>query len=139
MRRSDGFTLIETVVALLIVSLGMTAVYMQLNQFATNSIYMQEKTIAGWIASNRLTELSIASEWPEIGDDEEELEYAGRLWQLQIEIAATDVDNLRRAEVAVSLADRPERVLHTVAALIEPPVPVGIAPVSWRSVGGARR
>jgi general secretion pathway protein I len=131
--------LIETVVALAIVSLGMTAVFMQLNQFASNAIYMQDKTIASWIGSNRVTELSLQAEWPEIGEDEEELEYASREWHLTVEISATDVDNLRRADVSVALADRPERIIHTVSALIEPPAPAGFPPVNWVSVGRGPR
>ena len=137
---ASGFTLIETVVALAIVALGMTAVFMQIGQFATSAIYMEDKTIASWIASNRLTELSIQHDWPELGDSEDEIEnYAGRAWHLTVEISETDVDNLRRADVSVSLADRPERVIHTVSALIEPPVPEGFPPVNWVSFGRGPR
>ena len=133
---NGGFTLIETVVALVIVSLGMTAVYMQLSQFASNNVYLRDKTLASWIASNTLTELSLATEWPEVGDSEDEIEYADREWQLTIEISSTEIENLRRADVSVALADEPERIIHRVSALIEPPVQVGFPPVSWLSVGG---
>ena len=136
---SKGFTLIETVVALLIVALGMTAVFLQLNQYANNAIYIQDKTVASWIGSNRVTELSLQAEWPGIGDEEEELEYANREWLLIVEISATEVDNLRRADVSVALADRPERIIHTVSALIEPPTPEGFPPVNWLSVNRGPR
>jgi general secretion pathway protein I len=129
-----GFTLIEAVVALLIVALGMMAVYTQLNQYATTAIYIEEKTLASWIATNRLTELSVQSTWPELGDEEEEIDYAGRPWVLALEVTETDVPNLRRADVSVSLADDPERVLHTVSALIEPPPPRGFVPLRWLGV-----
>ena len=135
-KHAPGFTLIETVVALLIVSLGMTAVYMQLSQFANNGIYLRDKTIASWIASNALTQLSLASEWPEIGDSEDEVEYANREWQLTIEVSGTEIENLHRADVSVALADDPERIIHRVSALIEPPAPIGFPPVSWPSVSG---
>jgi general secretion pathway protein I len=130
-----GFTLIETVVALLIVSLGMTAVFMQLGQFATSAILMQDKTLASWIGSNVVTELSLETAWPAFGDSDDEIEYAGRLWNVNIVISETEVENLRRADVSVSLADRPERIIHRVSGLIEPPVPQGFPPVNWLSVG----
>jgi general secretion pathway protein I len=135
MRNVGGFTLIETVVALLIVALGMTAVYMQVGQFASTAIYMQDKTLASWIGSNIITELSIARDWPELGDSEDEIEYANRDWRISIVISETEVENLRRADVSVALADRPERVIHTVSGLIEPPVPDGFPPLNWISVG----
>jgi len=134
-----GFTLIETVVALLVVALGMTAVYMQIGQFATTAIVMQDRTLASWIGSNVVTELSLATDWPEPGDSEEEIEYADRVWLVTIEISETEVENLRRADVSVALADRPERVIHMVSGLIEPPIPVNFPPVNWISVGRGPR
>lgn len=134
-RRANGFTLIEAVVALLIVSLGMTAVFMQLNQYATGSIYLQEKTIASWIGSNVITELSVGADWPETGHTElDEFEFASREWFVTIDVTETEIENLRRADVDVALADRPERVIHTVSGLIEPPVPQGMPPVNFRTV-----
>ena len=137
--RTSGFTLLETVVALMIVALGMTAVYMQLNQFATNAIYLRDKTLASWIGSNAVTELSVLPDWPELGDDEYELTFADRMWNLTVEISETDVDNLRRADVSVALSERTERILHTVSALIEPPLPQGFPPASWRNVSQGPR
>ena len=137
--KAAGFTLIETVVALMIVALGMTAVYMQIGQYASNAIILQDKTLASWIGSNIVTELSLAPDWPEIGDSEEEIEYANRIWQVTIEITETEVENLRRADVSVALADRPERVIHTVSGLIEPPIPDNFPPINWVSVGRGPR
>jgi len=137
-QRMGGFTLVETVVALLVVSLGMTAVFMQVNQFAGSSIRMQQRTLASWIGSNVVTELSLQDTWPELGDDEQEIEFASRFWLVTTEISETEVENLRRADVSVALRDRPDYVVHTVSALLEPPVPRNFPPVSWRSVGGGR-
>jgi general secretion pathway protein I len=131
---ANGFTLIEAVVALLIVALGMMAVYTQLNQYATTAVYIEDKTLASWIATNRLTELSIEPAWPELGDLEEELEFAGREWHLLVVVNETEVPNLRRADVSVSLADTPDRVIHTVSALLEPPPPRGFVPLRWTGV-----
>lgn len=135
---NGGFTLIETVVALAIVAIGMSAVFMQLNQFATNAIYLRDKTLASWIGSNAVTELSIAGEWPEFGEQERQIEFGDQTWLVTIEITATDVENLRRADVSVALAERPERIVHIVSGLIEPPVPAGFPPVSWETVRQGR-
>lgn len=130
-RRWEGFTLVEALVALIIVALGMMAVHTQLNQYAVTSVYIREKTLASWIAMNVLTELSVQSEWPEPGSEEDEIEYAGRQWHYSVEISTTQVENLRRADVSVSLAEDPERVIHTVSGLIEPPAPPGFLAPRW--------
>ena len=133
--RHGGFTLIETVVALMVVALGMTAVFMQLNQFASNTIYLRDKTLASWIGSNSVTELSLQPEWPEVGEDQvDDLPFAGRLWSVTIVISETEIQNLHRADVSVALADRPDRIIHTVSGLIEPPAPPSLPPASWLNV-----
>jgi general secretion pathway protein I len=128
-----GFTLLEAMVALIIVALGMMAVNTQLNRYAAAAFYVEQKTLASWIASNKITELSVGSVWPEIGDSDEEIEFAGQLWQSRIEVSETPVENLRRVDVEVVLAEDPERVLHKVSGLVEPPTPLGFVPVRWFS------
>jgi general secretion pathway protein I len=128
-----GFTLLESMVALAIVALGMMAVHTQLNRFVISAVITEEKTLASWIASNKLTELSVATTWPEIGTSDDEVEFAQRDWQLEIEISETQVENLRRADVRVFLSQNPDRLIHTLSALIEPPPPAGFLPVRWFS------
>jgi general secretion pathway protein I len=133
-RRTSGFTLIEAVVALVIVAFGMMALYMQLNQYAVTATYMEEKTLASWIATNRLTELSIESSWPDVGTEEDEIEFAGRVWHFTVDVSETEVPNLRRVDVSVARADDPERIIHKVSSLLEPPPPAGFLPPRW--IGG---
>lgn len=126
-----GFTLIEVMIALVIVSLGMMAVNTQLNRYVVGAIYIEDKTLASWIATNTVTELSLLRDWPAIGESSQDIEFASRRWHVRTEVASSPVENLRRADVHVSLADDPERVIHTVTGLIEPPAPAGFAPVQW--------
>ena len=135
-RGNSGFTLIEVLVALVIVSLGMMAVQTQLNRYALTAGYMENKTLASWIGTNKVVELSTGQFWPEIGTSDEEIEFAGRLWLLDIEISETQVENLRRIDVDVADAQSPETVVQRVSGLVEPPAPQGFVPVQWPSVGG---
>jgi general secretion pathway protein I len=136
--RAPGFTLLEAMVALVIVSLGMMAVNTQLNRYAVAASFVETKTLASWIATNQITALSVGNQWPGVGSEEEDVEFAGRQWQCRIVVSETDVKNLHRVDVEVVLADDPERVLHKVSGLVEPPAPGGFAPLSWTAppVGG---
>jgi general secretion pathway protein I len=138
--RSAGFTLLEAMVALVIVSLGMMAVNTQLNRYAVVATQVEQKTLASWIATNKLAELSVAPRWPAVGDYEEDLEFAGRQWHCEIEVEETEVANLHRVDVSVRLMSDPERVVHKVSALIEPPAPPGFVAPQWTSpqAGGER-
>ena len=129
--RVTGFTLIEVMVALVIVSLGMMAVHTQLNRYVAAAAYVEQKTLASWIATNKLTELAIGPTWPALGDSDEDLEFARQQWRCEIEVSETEVPNLRRVDVSVRLLNDPERVVHKVSALIEPPAPTGFLPPQW--------
>jgi general secretion pathway protein I len=141
-RAASGFTLIEVMVALVIVALGMMAVNTQLNRYTVAATYVEEKTLASWIATNKLTELSIAPTWPSVGDYEEDVEFAGQQWRCEVLVEETPVTNLHRVDVSVRLLADPERVVHKVSALIEPPAPQGFLSPQWSAPpggGGGRR
>ena len=74
-------------VALVIVALGMMAVNTQLNRYAVPRPYIEEKTLASWIATNKLTELSVAPTWPTLGDYDEDVEFAGQQWRCEIVVS----------------------------------------------------
>lgn len=121
--------------ALVIVAVGMAAVKAQVDRYVFTARYMEEKTLASWVAANKVTELSVQFEWPELGRGNEEVEFAGRLWRVQIEVSETEVPNLRRVDVDVGLAEDPEVVIQRLSGLVEPPAPRGFVPVQWFSGG----
>jgi general secretion pathway protein I len=131
-----GFTLIEVMIALVIVAFGMMAVHTQLNRYVAASTYVEQKTLASWIATNKLTELGVGPTWPPVDEYEEEIEFAGRQWRCDIVVSETDVESLHRVDVSVRLLDDPERVVHKVSALIEPPAPPGFLPPQWSIPAG---
>jgi general secretion pathway protein I len=57
MRHKAGFTLIEVLVALAIISIALTAVIKVSSQNIKNTFYLQEKMIALWIASDLVNEV----------------------------------------------------------------------------------
>jgi general secretion pathway protein I len=101
-RRSAGFTLIEVMAALVIVSLGMLAVIQAVSQTANNTAYLRDKTLAHWVAMNRLTEIRLSEQPPPIGENSGEVEMGGRRWRWETTITNTAVATMRRIDVGVS-------------------------------------
>ncbi len=106
-RHSRGFTLIEVLAALVIVSLGMLGVIEAVSQTANSGAYLRERTIAHWIAMNRVTEVRLEQQQPKIAKSTDEVEMAGRKWRWSMEVTQTAVESIRRIDVSVSLADAP--------------------------------
>ena len=129
--RTAGFTLLEAMVALVIVALGMMAVNKALNDYVVGASSFEEKTLASWIGTNEITAMSVGPTWPPVGTHDEDVDFAQRHWRCHIVVTETDVMNLHRVDVSVSLKDRPERVLDKVSGLVEPPAPAGIPPPRW--------
>jgi general secretion pathway protein I len=100
--QSNGFTLIEVMAALIIVSLGMLAVITAVSQTASNSAYLREKSVAHWVAMNRVTELRLAPQPPATGDTTGEVEMAGNRWRWSAQISQTSIPTMRRIDVSVA-------------------------------------
>jgi general secretion pathway protein I len=107
-RPQQGFTLIEVLAALVIVSLGMLGVIQAVSQTASNSVYLRDKTLAHWIAMNRLTEIRLAQAAPSVSKTSDELDYAGRRWRWTMDVQETAIESMRRIDVRVSLAESGE-------------------------------
>ncbi len=104
--------------ALVIIGLGMIAVFTQMNQSLTATAMMRDKTLAYWIGGDRITELRLSGEFPKIGERDDELEMAGANWRYTVRVSETSLENFRRVDVDVAFADRPERPVATVTGFL---------------------
>ncbi|MFO1427525.1 MAG: type II secretion system minor pseudopilin GspI [Steroidobacteraceae bacterium] len=99
--RARGFTLIEVLVALVIVAAGAAAVLAALSSAATSTSYLRDKTFAQWIADNRMSETRLASTAPATGTRSGDVEFGGQRWQWQQRITDTEFPGVRRIDVSV--------------------------------------
>lgn len=134
-RRQQGFTLIEVMVALVIVALSLGAITSAVSQMASAAITMQQRTYANWIGHNKITELRLANVLPEVSETDGDLTFAGREWLWTANISETGVENLFRVDVTVSLAASGD-VIRTVTGFIGEPVQPGIANAAWSGLAG---
>ena len=106
MRRAGGFTLIEMLAAVAVVAIAMGAIIAGMARYADNAAYLRQKTIALWVAHNRMTELELQRSWPDTGKSNGEVEMAGASWKWDAEVIATDDPHLRRVNLTVRRADQ---------------------------------
>jgi len=118
---SEGFTLLEVLVALVIIGLGMMAVFDQLSQMLTTAARLRDKTFANWIAVDQITEMQVNREYPKVGDRSDEIEMANAEWTYTIKISQVPNMELRRVDVTVSFLDTPDDILSEVAGFVRPP------------------
>jgi general secretion pathway protein I len=107
-RRQRAFTLVEVLVALAIVVVGLAALFTTVTQAVRNSAYLRERSMAQWIALNRITETRLSGLVPSDEHLEGELEFANQRWRWELETIATPVKGIFRLDARVALEDAPE-------------------------------
>ncbi|HNP65782.1 MAG TPA: type II secretion system minor pseudopilin GspI [Woeseiaceae bacterium] len=130
--RRSGFTLIEVMVALVIVSLSLIAVTASMNQMIDAAETMRNRTYASWIAQNRIAELRLAFATPDVGTSSGEVEYANTDWSWRAVVSETGVEDLYRIDVSVSFAGSDDSI-RTVTGFVGPPGVPGAANTPWRN------
>ena len=84
---STGFTLIEVMIALAIFAVAVASLSTAMHGNVRNANYLKEKTIANWIANNKLVEIHAANTYPPLQDRSDKIEYAGTEWVVNTKVA----------------------------------------------------
>ena len=131
-RPVTGFTLIEVMVALVIVSLALAGIAASMGQMIDTANTMRDRTFASWIAQNQIAEMRLAGVVPEVGESSDEVEYANTTWVWTADVSETGVENLLKVEVSVSYAGSDDRI-RQVTGFIGEPVPPGQSNLAWNA------
>jgi general secretion pathway protein I len=103
---TGGFTLIEVIVAVAVLAFAMGALITGMARYADNAAYLREKTVALWVAHNRLTEIDLEPVWPTVGKSDGDAEEAGIKWRWFVEVADTPDPEVRRINIRVQAQGR---------------------------------
>ena len=98
---AKGFTLIEVMIALSIFAVMAAAISRTASQNADITLYLEEKTLASFVAENELNKLKIKGYPPAI-QRKDSTEMAGREWHVTTKVEDTQLPNFRRIEVQVA-------------------------------------
>jgi general secretion pathway protein I len=122
-RPDAGFTLVEVLVALVVVAIGLAALMVAVSGTARTSGYLRDKTLAQWIALNRIAEVRLTvnklaqststtsssttsgATSGASGGDAGELQFAGRTWHYDTRYYDTTFPSTKRIIVRVWAGD----------------------------------
>jgi general secretion pathway protein I len=99
MRAARGFTLLEVLVALAIVAMSVGALLGTVTSSASNVIYLKDKTLAGWVALNRLAEVRIDKDFPGKGKRTGNSVMGGTRWEWEEEVIELPIKGMFRIDV----------------------------------------
>ncbi|MBQ5950105.1 type II secretion system minor pseudopilin GspI [Massilia sp. ST3] len=123
-RLSRGFTLLEVLVALVIVGTALTAGLRAVGSLTANSSDLRASMMATWSAENRLVQIRIGREFPEIGRRSFPCPQGDLNFICEEEVFTSPNPLLRRIEVSVFDADNPGRRIVKLVQLVLRPSPI---------------
>ncbi len=111
MKTNAGFTLIEILIALVILSIALTAMIKSTSQNIKDTIHIQNKTIATWVASQVVNEarmglLNLSS------GSEQQTEMLGQKWPWNANMTDTPNPHIRKIEVIVYSPSHQNELAH---------------------------
>jgi general secretion pathway protein I len=122
MRRSlspSGFTLLEVLVALVIVGTALGASLRAVGSLTSNSAGLRASMMATWSAENRLVQIRLEKEFPGTGKRSFECPQGDLKLVCQEEVLPSPNPRLRRVEVSVyDMADPTRRIIKLVQLVL---------------------
>lgn len=116
-----GFTLMEILVALAIIAIVLGALVQAAGSSAANAGRIRDKTVAQWVASNRLAEMQLSGTFPETGAKSGEAEMLGQTWYWKTRVQEVEDDDLRRVDVEIRETEDAKNPVVTVAGFVSHP------------------
>jgi general secretion pathway protein I len=121
--RPAGFTLVEVLVALAIISVALLATLRVAGQSTTGVEELRARMLAGWVAENRLAEHRAYGAWLPPGIVHGEERQGGVYFTWREEVIATPNPDFRRIDVFVyAVADDAYPLSHLTGFIVNPPV-----------------
>jgi general secretion pathway protein I len=134
-RLDAGFTLLEVTVALAVVAIGLVAVFNAIIQMAHSTSMLRERALADWVAMNMISTIRLSGDFPDIGDTDGSVEFAGREWRWEARVSETPVADMRRMDMHVALEERPEDTVSIVTGFVARRSGSPAASIDWWGAG----
>ncbi len=118
-KKTTGFTLVEILVALAILSISLSSVLYVINQNTHNLIYLKDKTFAHWVAMNKVAEFRVnPAQIQNTRQLSGRYSLAQREWKWIAQIIHTEDKDLDKLIIDVYSAEDSEMKLATLTSFI---------------------
>jgi general secretion pathway protein I len=114
----SGFTLLEVLVALVIVGTALGASLRAVGSLTQNSNDLRASMMATWSAENRLAQIRLGREWPPFGRRTYPCTQGDIQLVCEDEVLSTPNVNFRRVEVSVYDAQNPDRRIIKLSQIV---------------------
>lgn len=116
--RSRGFTLLEVLVAMVVVGTALGASLRAVGSLMQNGSALRASMMATWSAENRLAQLRLSREFPAIGQRSFECPQGNLALSCEEVVQATPNPFFRRVEVSVYSVDDPGRRIIRLTQIV---------------------
>ncbi|MDP3635855.1 MAG: type II secretion system minor pseudopilin GspI [Azonexus sp.] len=117
--RNRGFTLLEVLIALSILAIALTSAFRAMGASARTAGDLRDRTLADWVADNRLAELRASKSFPPPGNAEGVSIQAGKRFRWREQISESANPQMRSVNIRVYSADEgPDTVVSSLSGLL---------------------
>lgn len=112
--RSHGFTMIEVMVAILVVSLGIVSVIDVTAKHVNNISELEKRMVASWVASNHVAEIRHDAKIDKVstGSDVERVKMGGQKWRSRARLEKTEVEKVFLLTINVTDDNDPDKKIY---------------------------
>jgi general secretion pathway protein I len=116
--RNAGFTLLEVLVALVIIGTALGASLRAIGSLTQNSADLRASMMANWSAENRLSQIRLAHEWPALGQRRFDCPQGELHLVCEENVYTTPNPLFRRVEVSVFDTENTDRRIIKLAQVV---------------------
>lgn len=116
--KQRGFTLLEVLVALAVLSVVMFGMFSYTAAHTRNINYLQDRSFAHWVAMNQLVQIQIGEEKAVAGELSGESEMAGRQWFWRADVTRTSNEAVLKLQIEVAADEQFDQPLASLLSYV---------------------
>lgn len=118
-KTNKGFTLLEVLIALSVLAIALGAIIQSVAATTNNVGYLRDKTLAHWVAMNKVVELQAAADgWPPLGNTDGTYEMANYEWYWKASVEDSATPDIRQIKVEVRRDREGKQALSSLFGLV---------------------
>lgn len=102
----------EMLVAVAVLAIALAAIIGNGARFANSAAGLRDKSLALFVARNRMAELELGRTWPALGKANEDVELGDIKWTWRTDVQTTQDPSLRRIDIRVEKKDDKRAVAY---------------------------